>query len=73
MPKCKGCDKEIVFARDAEGKMHILDPKPDCWAVTNGVAVRVRGAMVSHFATCPKAKEFSHGAHKAGGSDEADA
>ncbi len=62
---CKGCGKPVVFVRDAAGKTQILDPRAPCWIVdANGIAQRVQNAMVTHFATCSKANDFS----KKGGS-----
>lgn len=72
---CRGCARPIVFARTADGKTIPLDPRPPIYLVTqvDGEASAVRdtlitttdGAetshMVTHFATCPKAAEFSRG------------
>lgn len=62
---CKGCGKPLIFARDAEGKIHPLDPRPPTYRLERDmtgaeIAVRV-DALVSHFATCPKANDFSAG------------
>lgn len=60
--KCKGCDKIIVWGVTPDGKKIPLDPRADCYAVTKqrltAEAVRMRGMMVNHFATCPKADKF---------------
>lgn len=67
---CKGCGTPIVWARDANGKAIPLDPKPATYGVKvdpqlGAICVRANGAdsvaqvYVSHFATCPKANEFS--------------
>ncbi len=65
MSKCKGCDKPIVWGVTEEGKRIPLDPKPavyDVEEVEGEVqATRDRTAMVTHFATCPKANDFSGG------------
>jgi hypothetical protein len=67
---CKGCGKPIVFvaAVGVEGKrgLHPLDPRPPVYVITvwdqDGTpteAIRMNTAYVSHFATCPKAGQFS--------------
>lgn len=62
---CKGCGKKVIFARDTEGKIQILDPVPPIFGLLSDLpdgsthVRRLRGAYVSHFATCPKANEFS--------------
>ena len=72
---CRGCGKPIVFGLTENGKRIPLDPRPPVYQiVTDGDAgppdiVRLAQhfdasalratAMVSHFATCPKASEFS--------------
>lgn len=69
---CRGCGAPIVWAKDAAGHSIPLDPRPPVYRVTdqlpapaaerlteqhlNGPLV---AAMVSHFATCPKAAQFS--------------
>lgn len=76
MAQCKGCGKEMVWGITGTGKKIPLDPGPAIYRVVelNGVAKnegeafveRIPGAMVSHFATCPKAADFS-GSKKKGG------
>jgi hypothetical protein len=61
---CRGCGKNIVWAILENGKKIPLDPTPPCYVLTacggpEPAAVRDRGVMVSHFATCPKANQFS--------------
>jgi hypothetical protein len=63
---CKGCGKEIVWGVTPDGKRIPLDPKPPIYAVAQDVggALHLRrmptgDVMVSHFATCPQANEFS--------------
>lgn len=62
---CKGCKREIVFGLTEDGKRIPLDPRPPVYAVIGqneaGVPLVRRhvGAMVSHFATCPNANDFS--------------
>ena len=64
---CRGCGKPIVFGETSDGKNIPLDPRPPCYQITEirdslpikVAARRNRMAMVSHFATCPKASEFS--------------
>jgi len=71
--KCRGCGREIVWGRTVEGKPIPLDPRPPIYLVTRqdgkmALCAQVRegkrdgvlsGHMVSHFATCPKAADFS--------------
>ena len=59
--ECKGCGKKIYWGALPDGKRVPLDPVPPCYRydAATGVAARMTGCMVSHFATCPKANEFS--------------
>ena len=64
MSVCKGCGKEIVWGTTEEGKKIPLDPRPPVYrklAIVNGELTvdRVDFALVSHFATCSKANDFS--------------
>lgn len=67
MSTCKGCGKEIVWGITSDGKKIPLDPRPPVYSFTplvgetlNGLKVeRMYNAHVSHFATCPKANDFS--------------
>lgn len=67
MSKCKGCGKEIIWGTTIDGKKIPLDPRPPVYAydADNEECVRLghapdgSGPMVSHFATCPKANDFS--------------
>jgi len=65
--KCRGCGKDIIFAKNSDGKGIIpLDPRPAVYQVIeqpdgSAVAVRDKNYMVTHFATCPKASDFSGG------------
>jgi hypothetical protein len=70
MPKCKGktCNQEIVWALLMGGGKVPLDPRPPVYSIVekkklNGqveiVVERDRNSMVSHFATCPDARQFS--------------
>jgi hypothetical protein len=66
MSTCKGCGREIVWGEDAAGKKIPLDPRPPIYRVRNmgGELVQVERAtvgmyLVTHFATCPKASQFS--------------
>lgn len=60
-----GCGKPIVWGLDPQGKAIPLDPSAPVYRVMRHdsggrpLIERDRGAMVSHFATCPKANEFS--------------
>lgn len=71
--ECKGCGKRILFVevkRASDGKMVPvpLDPVPAIYHIAyneDGTAQAVRASrervMVNHFATCPKANQFSGG------------
>jgi hypothetical protein len=70
---CRGCGRKIVWGllREADpesGGEWItrvpLDPTPACYLIIDGntadvIVVRQKAAMVSHFATCPKASAFT--------------
>jgi hypothetical protein len=73
---CKGCGKPIVYIeilkKDGTPGLVPLDPRPPVYAVTiddqDGQpvsGVRLPRAFVSHFATCPKAGQFSGAKRKA--------
>lgn len=64
--RCKGCGARIVWGVTEEGKRIPLDPKPPCYdtmRMEDGriMAKRARGVMVTHFATCSHANDFSKG------------
>lgn len=65
MSKCRGCGREVVWGVTPDGKRIPLDPRPPVYrtgALLPGGGVhceRDREALVSHFATCSKAKDFS--------------
>ena len=68
MSKCKGCGKEIIWAKNENGKMVPLDASAPVFLITEADdetgCVKVGhddlpACYVSHFATCPKANEFS--------------
>lgn len=64
---CKGCGRAIVWAKHAAtGKLIPLDPLAPVYTLAAGTDVadtpvcsKAELAFVSHFATCPKANEFS--------------
>ena len=60
---CRGCGKPIVWGLTNDNKKIPLDPAPPVYSIVthNGQseAVRTTLAMVSHFATCPNANDFS--------------
>ena len=62
---CRGCGAPIVWAVLENGTKVPLDPKPPVYHTgtlrpDGGVnATRDREALVSHFATCPQANQFS--------------
>ncbi len=62
MAKCRGCGKEIVWGKLLSGKKVPLDPKPAVYfySMIDEQAERASaGHYVTHFATCPKANDFS--------------
>lgn len=65
---CRGCGKPIMWGVTEEGKKIPLDPKPPVYRVVHDRsqdgkwtirAIRKENCMVSHFATCPAANQFS--------------
>ena len=62
---CRGCGKMVVFAIDKDtGKWQVLDNVAPVFkqiGMKDGkpYVIRDKTAMVSHFATCPSANEFS--------------
>ena len=65
---CSGCGKPIVWGVDGVGHRIPLDPTPPVYDTELFMgrvsANRRKSAMVSHFATCPNANEFSRGKRK---------
>lgn len=64
MSQCKGCGREIVWGEDViNGSTIPLDPKAPVYSVLkqNGKVLlqRQHDCMVSHFATCANASDFS--------------
>jgi hypothetical protein len=65
MSACRTCGREIVWKTTQHGKKVPLDPKALVFSVVGDIAVKptpgVAGEtfMVSHFATCPDANEWS--------------
>jgi len=65
MSKCKGCGKEIVWGQTMDGKKIPLDPKPPVYRLAGNnedgtqYVSRDKQAMVTHFATCSAASQFS--------------
>jgi hypothetical protein len=62
---CRGCGKPIIWGVMGEKKIP-LDPRPPVYTVVglkDGQAIvqRLENALVSHFATCPNANDFSGG------------
>jgi hypothetical protein len=81
---CRGCGKEIVWGTTEEGTKIPLDPRAPVYSLgprkigesaafgeTHGdqLVKRTSLAMVSHFATCPKASQFSASNKAKAGSD----
>lgn len=76
MSTCRGCGREIVWGTTEDGKKIPLDPRAPVYTLgpkkigdnpafgeSDGdqLVKRTSLAMVSHFATCPKANDFSGG------------
>jgi len=67
MTHCKGCGRKIIWGITPSGKRIPLDPKPPVYLLKgnptkngNLIAIeRMRQVHVSHFATCPRASDFS--------------
>ena len=69
MTTCRSCNREIVWAETSHGKKVPLDPKALVFSVMSQgdklIAVKPTGGpigerfMVSHFATCPDANQWS--------------
>ena len=71
---CKGCGKPIVWGQEiGTGTKIPLDPRAPVYApIQENIDGTVRvarhaAAMVTHFATCPKATDFSRSKKPAGG------
>lgn len=67
MSQCRGCGAEILWAATQTGKRIPLDTKSEKRFVVRSLArgtdptvVVLADTYVSHFATCPKAKDFRH-------------
>lgn len=61
---CKACGAPLLFARTPAGKAIPVDLRPPVYQVTedldgNAIAIRAEHSLVTHFATCPHAGEFS--------------
>ena len=65
---CKGCGKEIIWGMMSNGKKISLDPRAPIYSIMSRDPVygfyevsriELETAMVSHFATCAKANDFS--------------
>ncbi len=72
MTPCKGCKKPIEWGLESgTSKKHPLDPRPPVYRIldrmTDGTVMVERDeyAMVTHFATCREAKQFSKGGRNA--------
>lgn len=70
--KCRGCGRDVVFVTTNDGKTVPLHPVPPVfhrvhdpdtgrafWWRDGSDGGGERTAFVSHFATCPKANDFS--------------
>lgn len=62
MSRCKGCGREMVWAKTPAGKNIPLERVPNGYEVSGGQAIEIGtldGVYISHFLTCPKANQFS--------------
>lgn len=72
MSTCRGCGADLVWGVTPDGKRIPLDPRPPVYRTgtllpDGGVRCeRDREALCSHFATCPKADQFSGSRRKEG-------
>lgn len=62
--RCRGCGKKITFVKNEAGKLVPLDTRAPVYELSRDftgepVAKLSEGFFVSHFATCPKANDFS--------------
>lgn len=70
---CKGCSAPIVWAKlEGSGKSIPLDLRPPVYRNTGAksgnapIVVRLQGAGVNHFITCPDANQFAKSVWKDG-------
>ena len=62
---CRGCGREVIWGVTADNVRVPLDPRPAVYEVyaqdrqVGRAIARLESAMVTHFATCVKANEFS--------------
>jgi hypothetical protein len=67
MPNCKACNTPIIWIKTANGKNMPIDAKPikayQGSQVTGFIFVDVH---MTHWATCPKSKQFKKGGKKGG-------
>lgn len=63
----RGCGKPIVWGMSTDGKRIPMAPSAPVYHILNESEVieRFNEAMVSHFAACPQANNFSGGGRKA--------
>jgi len=68
MDECKGCGKPIIWGVTSPGKAVPLDPAPPVYHVVadsasksgfSAIRLARENHMVSHFATCTHANDFS--------------
>jgi hypothetical protein len=63
---CKGCGCPLIFVTGPNGKIIPLDERAQVYRLGKDlmgepVAEVVAGAYVTHYASCPKASDFSKG------------
>jgi hypothetical protein len=61
---CRGCSRKIHLLSTAEGAVIPLDRESPVYEIVTDltgqrIARRLENAFVTHFASCPKANEFS--------------
>jgi hypothetical protein len=61
---CRGCSRQIHLLSTAEGSVIPLDLASPVYEITvdfagQRVARKIENAYVTHFASCPKANDFS--------------
>jgi hypothetical protein len=75
--ECRGCGKQVFFAKDDFGKTQILDFRAPVYRIipveeelSGKHCVREYKSYVSHFSTCSKANDFSSSKKRMDGNAE---
>lgn len=59
---CRSCRARIVYLKTAAGKTMPVDAgeRPDVWSAAPADTIYDKTIHVSHFGTCPQAKDWSN-------------